>query len=90
VPLSSAEVLEALQTSVALMALEAEMILGRSVNELLDEEFADIKRKSDVLIGAIGSTARYYKKSIVDQYPGFWTDILEKQFEIYLKMRPSG
>lgn len=86
--LSASEVLDALETSVGLVRMEAEILLGKSVNEIDDVEFTGIKARTDYLIAFLGSIARYYKKAIVANHPGFWTDILEKQFEKYLKIKP--
>jgi hypothetical protein len=86
-PANANEVLQALQTSLALMELEVENLLKRRLETLDETEYQKVKRRTDNVIRLIGSIARYYKGAIVYNYPGFWTVILEKQFEKYLKIK---
>jgi hypothetical protein len=90
VPLSVDEVLQAFQTSLAIMEIEIESLLKKRVDVLGDEEYMKLKRRTDYVITMIGITARYYKKSITAKHPGFWTEILDRQFEKYLKIKPPS
>lgn len=86
--LTPGEVLEAFQTSLDLLTMEASVLLSKNMKDADEKEYDKIKKRTDHVISLIGVYARLYKRHIQSQHPGLWSAVMEKQFEKYLKIKP--
>jgi len=81
------ELVDTMQTSIDLLAIETEIILKKSL-EISDEEYSRQSERTHDLIRIMGSFAHYLKSAVQSRDPEAWTEELERRFEKFLKIRP--
>jgi len=88
-PLTPAEALDVLQTTLDLMRVEVESLLKERPG-LTEEQEEAIRQRRDFVIGMMGYYARFFKSSIISRHPEVWTEEIEKRFDPFLKIKPFG